>query len=149
MELPTVSTPDTRKDVLALHDHHKEFFAADETPEISQLKPKGSSHETQTQLQVIEQRTITRAQAEELLKVYRDRSPFFPFVYVPETATVSSLARTSPFLLLAILTSAAIKDPPLYHQLDHEFRRVLSAKIIVEGRKSMDFLQGLLVYVSW
>ncbi|EHK99854.1 hypothetical protein M7I_4256 [Glarea lozoyensis 74030] len=33
--------------------------------------------------------------------------------------------------------------------MEHEFKRVLSGKIIVEGKKSLDFLQGLLVYIAW
>jgi len=40
-------------------------------------------------------------------------------------------------------------NPPLRHQLDHEFRKILSSKLIVEGRKSLDFLQGLLIYLAW
>jgi hypothetical protein len=50
---------------------------------------------------------------------------------------------------LAILTTASREDPQLYCQMNHEFRRVLSSKIIMEGRKSLDFLQGLLVYIAW
>jgi hypothetical protein len=52
-------------------------------------------------------------------------------------------------LLLAILTTASMRDPPLYHQIDHEFKRILSTKVIVEGHKSLDFVQGILVYVAW
>jgi hypothetical protein len=70
-------------------------------------------------------------------------------VDIPPDATVPQLSRTSPFLLLAIMNSAAIDDPHLYHQIEHEFKRVLSGKIIVEGKKSLDFLQGLLVYIAW
>lgn len=33
--------------------------------------------------------------------------------------------------------------------MDHEFRRVLSLKVIVEGQKSLDYLQGLLIYLAW
>lgn len=40
-------------------------------------------------------------------------------------------------------------NPPLRHQLDHELRKVLSEKLIVDGQKSLDFLQGLLVYLAW
>lgn len=68
---------------------------------------------------------------------------------IPPDATVQSLARNSPFLLLAILTSSALMDPPLRHQLDQEFRRILSAKVVIDGQKSLDFLQGLLVYLAW
>ena len=68
---------------------------------------------------------------------------------MPDDACVPYMARTSPFLLLAVLTSASKSDLNLHHQLDHEFRRVLSQKIVVEGKKNLDFLQGLLVYIAW
>ncbi len=104
---------------------------------------------TQQRPTIIEGRKVTLDQAEKLLSSFRQQSPYFPFVQIPVEATVPSLSRTSPFLLLAILTTASIRDPPLYHQLDHEFKRILSTKVIVEGRKSLDFIQGILVYVAW
>jgi hypothetical protein len=76
-------------------------------------------------------------------------APTFPFVHIPVEATVPSLSRSSPFLLLAILTTASIRDQPLYLQMDYEFRRVLGLKVIVERQKSLDFLQGLLIYIAW
>ncbi len=76
-------------------------------------------------------------------------APYFPFIQIPVESNVPSLSRTSPFLLLAVLTTASIGEPMLYHQMDHEFKRILSSKVIVEGRKSLDFLEGLLIYIAW
>jgi hypothetical protein len=87
--------------------------------------------------------------AERLLAVFRHKAPLFPFVTIPEEMTVSSLSRTSPFLLLAILTVASGMNTPLNYQMDQEFRRILSAKVVVEGQKSLDFLQGILLYIAW
>ncbi|KAH6712351.1 hypothetical protein BKA61DRAFT_485453 [Leptodontidium sp. MPI-SDFR-AT-0119] len=98
---------------------------------------------------VVEKRKVTLKQAEDLLLTYRAKASFFPFVKVAPEATVPSLSRTSPFLLLAILTSASIQDPLLHHQIDHEFKRVLSSKVLLQGQRSLDFLQGLLVYIAW
>ena len=98
---------------------------------------------------IIEHRKVTLEQAEQLLSSFRRMAPHFPFVQIPEDATVPSLSRMSPFLLLAILTTASLRDPPLHHQMDFEFKRILSTKVIVEGRKSLDFVQGILVYVAW
>ncbi|KUJ19262.1 uncharacterized protein LY89DRAFT_731670 [Mollisia scopiformis] len=150
LNLPTVSQPDARKELVALHDHHKDFFG-DEIPEaLKDRQSSEDSHRTSPSRQsLIEQRKVTLLDAEKLLSSYRHRASSFPFVYIPPSETVPSLARTSPFLLLAILTSASIEDLPLYHQMNHEFRRVLSSKVIVEGKKSLDYLQGLLVYCAW
>lgn len=37
----------------------------------------------------------------------------------------------------------------LHSWLDAEFRRVFSEKVVVHGEKSLDILQGLLVYIAW
>jgi hypothetical protein len=114
-----------------------------------EIEQSHGSRSTQKSPAVIERRKVTLDQAEKLLSSFRLMAPYFPFVQIPDDATVPSLSRASPFLLLAILTSASIREPSLYHQLDYEFKRILSTKVIVEGRKSLDFVQGILVHVAW
>ncbi len=145
-----MSSLDTRKDVEALHDHHMQLFDRGISPEIK------SSHSSRTTPQTLPQqpaimppRKVTLDQAERLLSTFRGMSTYFPFIQIPTESNVPSLSRTSPFLLLAILTTASIGEPTLYHQIDHEFKRILSSKVIVEGRKSLDFLEGLLIYIAW
>jgi hypothetical protein len=98
---------------------------------------------------VIQKQILSIGRARELLLAFRTMSSFFPFVVVPEKATVQSLARDSPFLLLAILTVASGMNMYMQYQLDHELRHVLSMELVVEGKRSLDFIQGLLVYVAW
>lgn len=145
LSLAAVHTPDTSKDIAALHKHHMDVFgdeeaahAFDETTQLGDGEPT-----------VMGKRKVTLKQAESLLGTYRAKASFFPFVRIAPDATVPSLSRTSPFLLLAILTSASIQDPLLHHQIDHEFRRVLSSQVLLQGKRSLDFLQGLLVYIAW
>ncbi|KAG0647752.1 Transcription factor himD [Hyphodiscus hymeniophilus] len=146
INLPTVTAPDSGADVEELHHHHKDVFVDDEEDD----QQDGESRDRpRIRPPLIEQRKIDRKQAEELLLAFRSKAPFFPFVNIPLEATVPSLSKTHPFLLLAILTVASSGDPKLYHQLDHEFRRILSSKVIVEGQKSLDFLQGMLIYIAW
>ncbi|RDW65554.1 hypothetical protein BP5796_10246 [Coleophoma crateriformis] len=157
--LPSVTGPDSKNDVASLRSHHDVVFSTDATLEANYdtqsyfKKSPDSTAEMQQSIpsapQIIQQRRISFKEASRLLLVFRTRMHFSPFVVIPPDATISSLSRTSPFLLLAILTTCATSDPDLHHQLDHEFRRVLSLKVIVNGEKSLDYLQGLLVYVSW
>ena len=142
LNLPSIIAPDGIKDVRDLHEHHQHVFGQDDESEIK----NATSEEG---VKVIEQRRLTLQDAEQLLSDFRNKAPFFPFVIIPQNATVQSLARISPFLLLAILTSAASMNPPLRHQLDQEFRKILSEKVIIDGQKSLDFLQGLLIYLAW
>jgi hypothetical protein len=150
IDLPVVSSPDTRKDVEALHEHHMRFFSHADFPETKSSDSSRDTPQIRSQRPaIIEPRKVALEQAEKLLSSFRRMATYFPFVQIPVGSNVPSLSRTSPFLLLAILTTASIREPPLYHQMDHEFKRVLSSKVIIEGRKSLDFLEGLLVYIAW
>ncbi|GKZ86297.1 hypothetical protein AnigIFM56816_001349 [Aspergillus niger] len=88
-------------------------------------------------------------EAEELLLRFRQQRAYFPFIEVPEVTTATSMAASQPFLLLAILTVSLTRKPLLQKRLDERFRRVLSERIIFYGEKSMDYVQGLLVYMAW
>ncbi|RDH27187.1 hypothetical protein BDQ94DRAFT_185145 [Aspergillus welwitschiae] len=88
-------------------------------------------------------------EAEELLLQFRQQRAYFPFIEVPEVTTAASMAASQPFLLLAILTVSLTRKPLLQKRLDERFRRVLSERIIFYGEKSMDYVQGLLVYMAW
>jgi hypothetical protein len=116
------------RDLKALQHHHKGLFDDEDSPDLKPEEDYAPSTET---ADVVEQRKITLSDAEKLLEYYRIKASFFPFVLVENGSTARSLARASPFLLLAILTSASIKDPPLFHQMDHEFRRILSMKVSI------------------
>ncbi|KAH9219738.1 hypothetical protein DL95DRAFT_404483 [Leptodontidium sp. 2 PMI_412] len=145
LSLAAVHSLDTSKEIAALHRHHMDVFGDEEGAQsLEDPMDHGNGEPI-----VVEKRKVTLKQAEDLLLTYRAKASFFPFVKVAPEATVPSLSRTSPFLLLAILTSASIQDPLLHHQIDHEFKRVLSSKVLLQGQRSLDFLQGLLVYIAW
>jgi hypothetical protein len=150
---------DSRDNVSQIHMHHQKVFqkllptenqyAFAVTPATTVQTPQSSRNDETGPEQGPTHRNITIDQAEELLQGFHRMKHFFPFIVVPEEATIKSLSRNSPFLLLAMFCAASAKDIQLVHHLDHEFKRVLSEKIICEGRRSLDFLQGLLVYVAW
>ncbi|KAL2064298.1 hypothetical protein VTL71DRAFT_4792 [Oculimacula yallundae] len=145
LSLAAVHSLDTSKEIAALHKHHMNVFGdEDEVEALEEPSQPGDGEPT-----IVEKRRVTLSQAEDLLRSYRAKASFFPFVKIDPEATVPSLSRTSPFLLLAILTSASLQDLELHHQIDQEFRRVLSSKVLLAGQKSLDFLQGLLVYIAW
>lgn len=90
------------------------------------------------------------ASAASLLEHFRHMLPQLPCIEIPQDTTVRSLAATKPFLLLAILTSAsAARTLQGYTLYDAEFRKVLGLKFVAAGEKTLELLQGLLVYCIW
>ena len=92
---------------------------------------------------------LTYDKANALLSIFRNMSTFFPFVLIPIDADVQSMSEERPFLFLAAMASASSEDKALQNTLDQEFRTILSTKVVLEGEKSIDLLQGLLVYLAW
>ncbi|RDL34975.1 uncharacterized protein BP5553_06906 [Venustampulla echinocandica] len=92
---------------------------------------------------------ISFEQAENSIQVFRSKAARFPFVLVSSQMSLDSLRRERPFLLLSILTFASQKNAKIQDQLELELKEYLSKKVIVNGEKSLDLLQGLLVYLAW
>ena len=149
LDLPALPSPDVQGNISELHDHHKQFFDVDDSDCPVSRAAQEKSSPAQGAQPLIQQRKVTLNQAEKLLTAFKKKAHFFPFVQISDEATVPSLSRTTPFLLLAMLSAASMSDPQLNYQIDYEFRRVLSLKVVVEGRKSLEYLQGLLVYIAW
>jgi hypothetical protein len=64
--------------------------------------------------------------------------------------SVPRLARTKPFVLLAILAAASGSRTLQGHSLyDDEFRKILGLKFVAGGERSLELLQGLVVYTAW
>lgn len=74
----------------------------------------------------------------------------FPVIHIPEDATVASLAREQPFVLLAVLAAASNSRSLQGHSLyDEEFRKILGLKFVAGGERSVELLLGLVIYVAW
>ncbi|KAL6798105.1 hypothetical protein J3E68DRAFT_399032 [Trichoderma sp. SZMC 28012] len=90
------------------------------------------------------------ASAESLLRNFSSMLEYIPFIVLPADSTVTQVAATKPFILLAILTVSSRSRPVQKHSLyDEEFLRVLGLKYVSGGERSLQLLQGLLIYCSW
>lgn len=98
---------------------------------------------------VISKGIVEFAQAEESVRFFQTKAVNFPFVVVPPPMTLDSLRRERPFLLLSILSFSAQSNIKLQSVLELELREALSRKFVVNGEKSLDLLQGILVYLTW
>ncbi|KAL7941265.1 hypothetical protein V8C42DRAFT_335242 [Trichoderma barbatum] len=90
------------------------------------------------------------ASAESLLTSFRSMLCHFPCLLLPPDVSVSLLASTQPFVLLAILAAASgsrtIQGNSLY---DEEFRKILGLKFVSCGERTVEILQGILIYCAW
>jgi len=73
----------------------------------------------------------------------------FPFVIIPANTSCATLTQVKPFLMLGILLVASIGDEEFQNACDLLFRNALATKAIVNGERSLELLQGLLVYLAW
>ncbi|OTA54639.1 hypothetical protein K449DRAFT_389093 [Hypoxylon sp. EC38] len=88
--------------------------------------------------------------AAKLLELFRSMLPYCPCVALPDDADVRSMARNMPFVLLAILAVTSCSSSLQGHSLyDEEFRKVLGLKFVAGGERSVELLQGLIIYCSW
>ncbi|GAB1192784.1 hypothetical protein APSETT444_001980 [Aspergillus pseudonomiae] len=88
---------------------------------------------------------LDQKKADQLLSKFRAKSSYFPFVTLP--GNIASAQHR--FLYLAVLTAASSDDMYLLRSLDNRFRSVLADRVVNAGEKSLDYLQGLLVYIAW
>ncbi|KAF2126682.1 hypothetical protein P153DRAFT_253346, partial [Dothidotthia symphoricarpi CBS 119687] len=75
--------------------------------------------------------------------------PCMPFVILPVDINASSLASIKPFLLQVITTVAFFHDTAKQQIMATDVMRQVSERMLIQGEKSMDLLQGLLVFLSW
>lgn len=93
---------------------------------------------------------LTLWEADELLSKFQEhKMHHFPFVIIPKGVNASALRRKCPFLLLCIMTACLEHDPTKQGKLESEIRKVIGTSLIMEMRRNMDLLQGLLVHIAW
>jgi hypothetical protein len=86
--------------------------------------------------------------ADESLKRFRAMASYFPFFVLPSHATVLTMCKEQPFALLAAL-AAATPDKRLQKALGHKFKTCALHAVMIDNERSLDLLNGLLVYLAW
>ena len=148
-EMPSMLMPDT---------HLMDFTSAYATPSSSSNQSEQSIPQHQSvfaypifdNLQdAISKGFITLGQAGNAIELFRSKQRAFPFVVISPNLSLDSLRRQRPFLFLAILCCGTEPDFKLQQHIELELRENLSRRILVNGEKSLDLLQGILVYLTW
>lgn len=93
---------------------------------------------------------VSLAEAKSLCDTYRQMSQkHFPCVIAPVGLHIEQLQRQRPMLLQAMLVVASFQNRPRQIVLEGIFLKDLGEKFFVQCERSLDFIQGLLVYLTW
>ncbi|WDK17830.1 hypothetical protein CGRA01v4_09113 [Colletotrichum graminicola] len=143
-ELIPLSDPESINIMLGLEDPGSGPYSTISTPPSSGSGPSISVSNLGLKPQ------FNLDSAEKLLQTFRAMLKHFPCVALPPDATVMSLSKTKPFLLLAILSTASASSALQGHTLyDEEFRKILGLKFVAGSERTLELLQGLLIYTAW
>jgi len=89
-------------------------------------------------------------EAEQLISVFRAHmAPQFPFVVVPPHMRARKLCAGNPFLYRAVVVVASCRDVAGQVVWRKDFMRHLCEQVLMGSQKSLDILQGLLVFITW
>lgn len=73
----------------------------------------------------------------------------FPFIVLPLEIPTATIMKQRPFLFTCCVLTAMHRDPPLQSRVARDVMKFISEHMLLEGEKSLDFLQGLLVMLAW
>ena len=74
---------------------------------------------------------------------------YFPYVIIPPQATTASIRDSKPFLFRTCIAAASHADPVLQKQIAEELLRYVGERMLLKAEKSLDILQGILVFIAW
>jgi len=93
---------------------------------------------------------LSCAEADDLLHVFQTQmTEYFPFVIVPAGTRTQDLRDDKPFLFATIMLAASRKKLSLEEMTGSRLMEYLGVRMLLNGEKSLDLLQGLLVYLAW
>lgn len=76
-------------------------------------------------------------------------TPWFPFVIIPESTTVTDLHREKPIVCLAVIFASAYDDGILQGRISRMFEQMLATALLQGRIASLENLQGLLIFTAW
>ena len=96
---------------------------------------------------VISKGMVSEEMAARFVADYVAHPERFPFIVLRPDQSLDHLRRERPCLLLAICVISS--DVSLRRRLTLEFRKTIAQALVVELQKSLDLLQGLIVFSAW
>lgn len=93
---------------------------------------------------------VFTSSANDRLQIFKDSmAPYFPFVVIPTGVTAEELRSTKPFLYGNIMMVTSYRIVSRQLQLRSEIIKSLTQLTFLHGEKSLDLLQGAIVFAAW
>ncbi|KAH7410579.1 hypothetical protein BKA64DRAFT_357833 [Cadophora sp. MPI-SDFR-AT-0126] len=84
-----------------------------------------------------------------LLDIFRDEmNPNFPFISIPESATIDTMRKDQPSLLTAVMAVTS-RDSTQQLLLGKALMRQIADRMVVNGERNLDLLLAILTYAGW
>jgi hypothetical protein len=98
---------------------------------------------------VVDRGIITLDDAEQLVAFFiHELAPIFPLVVLPTSTTAAQLRQSKPVLFLSVLAAASLSiDAGLAGVLNREMVRLYAERFFIEGEKSLELVQALLLMI--
>ncbi|KAJ5374019.1 Transcription factor [Penicillium concentricum] len=98
---------------------------------------------------VIDRGIISLEYAEQLVAYFIQELAFlFPLVVLPSNTTAAQLRKTKPILFLSVIAATSISvDAGLAAVLNREMVRLYAERFFIEGEKSLELVQALLLMI--
>lgn len=133
-----------------MQNESNSIATSSDSSDRSHIRREGLTNKPKDIDDFISRGKLTLSEVDELLiKFRKHKMHHFPFVIIPHEMNASALRQESPFLLLCISTACLEHDYALQEKLEYEIREVIGTYLIMEMRRNMDLLQGLLVHIAW
>ncbi|KAG0153203.1 hypothetical protein PDIDSM_5053 [Penicillium digitatum] len=98
---------------------------------------------------VIDRGILSLEDAEQLVAYFiHELAFFFPLIVLPSNTTAAQLRQTKPILFLSVIAATSICiDAGLAAVLNREMVRLYSERFFIEGEKSLELVQALLLMI--
>lgn len=100
---------------------------------------------------VVDRRVISLELADELAAIFiHELTEFCPAVVLPPETTASDLRRSKPVLFLSVIAAASMSvDASVAAILNRELVRLYAEQFFIQGEKSLELVQALLLMVAF
>lgn len=119
------------------------------TPSFNNIVPAVYTPDSRQGSDVVDRGIISLETANHLVSFFiNELAHFFSVVVLPSNTTALQLRRTKPVLFLSVIAAAAIAvDAKLAAILNREMVKLYAERFFVEGEKSLELVQALLLMI--